>query len=216
MSGTTCQPFAFMRLTHEAFRASMRGLEEGLSAASAEELEQRLIPLLEACELHLEQEERVFFVRVGEKDPGLCSPFSLEHEEDINERDRLKTSLSKAKTEGDGEHLEAFKTLLKAWLDHCHKHLTHEEQVMQPFLQSQYKFEEACSVVNEIVHLDFEQTKQMQVPFVVQLLNPQQRVGYLSALKGSVGDEVYANISSHLGACLSSEAKSFLQEKGLL
>jgi hypothetical protein len=120
-------PFAIMRNTHEALRASIRlqaaALETGDSAAFVDEWRR----LQRGLAVHMAMEDRAMFALLDAVSGGACANAGLpaEHEDDT----RLAEAVNAALADTD---LAELRQAWKGWHhEHLH-HLEHEEAVMMP------------------------------------------------------------------------------------
>ena len=75
-----CQPFAIMRLTHEAIRSGLKEIKELISDkyVDLEKLKATFNDIKRVIQLHASQEEAVFYVELSKKKKG-----GLNHDKDL-------------------------------------------------------------------------------------------------------------------------------------
>jgi hypothetical protein len=120
-------PFAIMRNSHEALRASIRVQEQELEAGDLAGLREEWLRFQRALKVHMAMEDDSMFGLLDEVGAGAITSAKLpaEHLED----QRLAAAVGAALARGDAG---AVRTAWSAWKeDHLH-HLTHEEEVMMP------------------------------------------------------------------------------------
>lgn len=121
-------PFAIMRNSHEALRASIRLQEERLAAGNHQGFRDEWTTFRRALAVHMAMEDDSMFALLDEAGDGAISAAGLpaEHEQDV----RLAVLVQGALEQGaDAGALQAKWSVWRD--DHLH-HLTHEEQVMMP------------------------------------------------------------------------------------
>jgi hypothetical protein len=119
-------PFAIMRNSHEALRASIRVQEQKLAAGDLAGFHDEWRTFRRALAVHMAMEDDFMFGLLDSVSAGAISAAQLpaEHREDS----RLAAEVDAAGA-GDASALRAAWTAWKE--DHLH-HLTHEEEVMMP------------------------------------------------------------------------------------
>jgi len=120
-------PFAVMRNSHEALRASIRLQEQKLEAGDVRGLGDEWRTFQRGLAVHMAMEDKFMFGLLDEVGAGAISAAGVpaEHVEDM----RLAKAVDAALAAGDADALR------RAWPvwrdDHLH-HLSHEEDVMMP------------------------------------------------------------------------------------
>ena len=120
-------PFAIMRNSHEALRASIRVQEENLQAGDIAGFRDEWQRFQRALKVHMAMEDDAMFGLLDEVGGGAISSARLpgEHAQD----QRLAAGVDAALNRDDAG---ALRTAWSTWReDHLH-HLTHEEEVMMP------------------------------------------------------------------------------------
>jgi len=120
-------PFAIMRNSHEALRASIRLQEQKLEAADRAAFGEEWRTFRRALAVHMAMEDDAMFGLLDEVGSGAITSAKLpaEHVEDS----RLAAAVDAAL---GGADASALRTAWSAWKeDHLH-HLVHEEEVMMP------------------------------------------------------------------------------------
>lgn len=120
-------PFAVMRNSHEALRASVRLQEEKLEAGDAKGLGDEWRTFQRGLAVHMAMEDKFMFALLDEVGAGAISAAGVpaEHVEDM----RLARAVDAALAAND---LGALRSAWPAWRDDHLHHLTHEEDVMMP------------------------------------------------------------------------------------
>jgi hypothetical protein len=120
-------PFAIMRNTHEALRASIRLQEQNLEAGDGAAFREEWQRFQRALAVHMAMEDNSMFALLDSVSGGAISAAKLpaEHLEDA----RFAAAVDAALAGGDAG---AVRAAWSAWKeDHLH-HLVHEEEVMMP------------------------------------------------------------------------------------
>lgn len=120
-------PFAIMRNSHEALRASIALQEQKLTAGDLSAFAAEWEAFQRALAVHMAMEDRFMFALLDEVSSGGITSANLpaEHVED----QRLAKAVDAALAAKDGALLASAFSTWKA--DHLH-HLSHEEEVMMP------------------------------------------------------------------------------------
>ena len=118
-------PFAIMRNSHEALRASIKVQERHLEAGDVAAFSVEWRTFQKALIVHMAMEDHSMFALLDEVGDGACTKENLPHE---HVEDKRLAGAIEAALQGAGDLRAAW----KAWQhDHLH-HLEHEEKVMMP------------------------------------------------------------------------------------
>lgn len=120
-------PFAIMRNSHEALRASIRLQEQKLAAGDAAAFREEWQTFRRALAVHMAMEDNFMFDLLDSVGEGAITSANLpeEHLEDS----RLAAAVDAVLAAGE---LSALRAAWSAWKeDHLH-HLAHEEEIMMP------------------------------------------------------------------------------------
>lgn len=120
-------PFAIMRNSHEALRASISLQEQKLLAGDLSAFAAEWESFQRALSVHMAMEDRFMFALLDEVSSGAITAAKLpaEHVED----QRLAKAVDAALASKDGA---ALATAFSTWKDDHLHHLSHEEEVMMP------------------------------------------------------------------------------------
>ena len=181
---STCQPFAIMRLTHEAIRRGLEELEKALEASphSWGATGAAFAGVTRCIQLHAAQEDLRFYPPLEEKEPGISAPFTHEHTDEISEMKRLSEEIEQAKAnDWDKSRLEGD---IRAFIADHRAHLVHEEEVLLEKLPVLFTYMESVGVVRSILDYNTSEFEEFQLPWVYERLMPPQREMYSAMLKG--------------------------------
>lgn len=204
--GFQVRSFAVMRLTHEAIRYHISGLQEGLSDISSlsdedyENLKIRWTGLTRCIDLHAKQENEGFFpilakmVEEKHDEKGLAkfdanneTSFWQQHNTDDHERE----AITQAFNENDKQKTkQAFDT----WIADHLPHLKDEEGVMMPLTKhTADTVEGRGAVVRSILSVDRNEYSVFQFAFVLTALFKRGKEMISKAKKendGNIPDEI--------------------------
>jgi iron-sulfur cluster repair protein YtfE (RIC family) len=215
MSEFVVRPFAFMRLTHEALRDGFAQLKSAADDGDFDRAASSFTELLDVIDLHKEQEERVFFPMLDELFDGAVANAGL-RENHVNE-DAIAVRVDVALEARD---LATLQQALTEWAPSFEAHLFEEEEVMMPLTERVAPtLEGRAAAVHEILAVDWERLKTIQIPYVVRSLSATKPYGplrmFVAALQVAAGDE-YGGLEDHIRSALPEEKVAMLVEHGHL
>jgi len=178
-----CQPFAIMRLTHEAIRSGLKEIKELISDkyVDVEKLKATFNDIKRVIQLHASQEEAVFYVELSKKKKGVTSHFTSEHEEEKLAFETIDDLMNDVNSD---ETQYLLIDLLNSWVDNHLEHLIHEEEGLMNLLPELFTYVESVQVVRLIIEYDLEEFEHFQLKWVYDRLNSKQKEVYLGMLKG--------------------------------
>jgi len=178
-----CQPFAIMRLTHEAIRSGLKEIKELISDkyVDVEKLKATFNDIKRVIQLHASQEEAVFYVELSKKKKGVTSHFTSEHEEEKLAFETIDDLMNDVNSD---ETQYLLIDLLNSWVDNHLEHLIHEEEGLMNLLPELFTYVESVQVVRLIIEFDLEEFEHFQLKWVYDRLNSKQKEVYLGMLKG--------------------------------
>jgi len=178
-----CQPFAIMRLTHEAIRSGLKEIKELISDkyVDVEKLKATFNDIKRVIQLHASQEEAVFYVELSKKKKGVTSHFTSEHEEEKQAFETIDDLMNDVNSD---ETQYLLIDLLNSWVDNHLEHLIHEEEGLMNLLPELFTYVESVQVVRLIIEFDLEEFEHFQLKWVYDRLNSKQKEVYLGMLKG--------------------------------
>lgn len=189
---STCQPFAIMRLTHEAIRVGLNEVKTLINDESKldlKELKEAYYGVKRTIELHAKQENDVFYHALEEKSEGVSQAFVDEHddEEEMFKQIEIAFDNVSVSDENKGELIKALQVWIK---DHEH-HLGHEEGVLMKILPKVFTYVESVQVVRSIIAHDLNEFEHFQLNWVYSRLKTPQQEVYLGMLKGCSPENKY-------------------------
>lgn len=215
MSEFVVRPFAFMRLTHEALRDGFSQLSAAAAAGDFDRAASSFTELLDVIDLHKEHEERVFFPMLDELFDGAVAKAGL-RENHVNE-DAIAVRVDVAIEARD---LATLQQSLTEWAPSFEAHLFEEEEVMMPLTERVAPtLEGRAAAVHEILAVDWERLKTIQIPYVVRSLSATKPYGplrmFVAALQVAAGEE-YGGLEECIRSALPAEKVAMLVEHGHL
>ena len=211
----SCQPFAIMRLTHEALR---RGLEEvdiacdTAGVRGAHSAGEALSPLWDVIRLHADQEDRAFYPPLEEKAPGISRSFTATHDYERTRTPGLQARLVAAEDEVSAQ---ACLDSLRSWIEDTRRHLVEEEDILQPLLPKEFTYVESVGVVRGILAHDVA-AHEAALPWVFQRLNAGQRAMYLSVLAACSPEGTLSRFIDRLEPLMGADERARYVADGLL
>lgn len=181
---SSCQPFAIMRLTHEAIRRGLEELETALDATphSWAATATAFNGVTRCIQLHAAHEDLRFYPPLEEKEPGISAAFTNEHTSEIAEMKRLAQAIENARAADSSK--EVLEPEIRAFIDDHRAHLVHEEEVLLEKLPVLFTYMESVGVVRSILDYDTSEFEDFQLPWVYSRLLLPQREMYRAMLKG--------------------------------
>ena len=178
-----CQPFAIMRLTHEAIRSGLNEIEALVQKenTNVDELISKYRDVKRTIQLHAKQEEDVFYVVLGKKVDGVTTAFSEEHHNEHEVFAKIDGLIASVES---GEDPTILHEALLAWREDHLGHLLHEEKDLMEILPKVFTYIESVGVVRSIISYDINEFESYQLKWVYERLNPKQQEVYLGMLKG--------------------------------
>ena len=211
------EPFAMMRLTHEAIGRGLDKLEQALDAEGAAHLPEMATAFDEVARgirLHARQEEQVLFPALARKRPRLAVQFTEEHAVDLARLQIIQAEFAKAAA--DEEAVADLAELLRLWAASHREHLQHEERVISPALREVFRLEEATLVVRAIMEYDLPEYRSTQLRWVFQYLRSEERGVYLAMLQGCSPPEELRSMLRVVAPLVTAEERRMFQAEGLL
>jgi len=189
---STCQPFAVMRLTHEAIRSGLNDLENMLGDEAEipwESARKSFDQVSQCIKLHAAQEDLEFYPHLEEKEQGISHDFTKDHQAEAAEIRSLNADLNYGKSAETDQ--QTLRNRLLAFIAKHREHLANEEVVLLKKLPELFTYFESVDVVRGILGHDINAFENMQLPWVYERLNHDQREMYKAMLKGCSPDDRY-------------------------
>lgn len=186
---STCQPFAIMRLTHEAIRVGLNEIQSLINSNSTLTISHSLKDLngiyndvKRVIELHAKQENEVFYNALEAKQKGVSLAFVDEHESEEETFTKIEVAFENATISNDA--LLNLIDQLNMWAEDHEHHLKHEEGVLMEILPKHFTYVEAVNVVRDILNCDINEFENFQLNWIYSRLKKPQQEVYLGMLKG--------------------------------
>ncbi len=209
---STCQPFAIMRLTHEAIRRGLEALEQTAeNKAPVEDLESAFQSVWNCIQLHAAQEDKVFYGALEERHPGLTAPFTQEHDAEAKQIEFIEKRLKSS--QHDAEVAPELYADILSFIQTHREHLKHEEEILMELLPRTFTYPESVEVVRKILAYDMPVYREI-APWILARLQGGQRETYLGMVQGCCAKEDLPDVLESLKPVMSKTEVEELQAVG--
>ena len=189
-------PARGVRFIHRALIAEAHHLERltGDERVDFETLSKAVNFLADVVKAHTHSEEEALFPGITTKMEFVIPAYLFDHREEDALFEAMRASLAKMSSGSEEEKAKARKTLHRdaiAVYEHIRLHATKEEEMLIPLVEKLNSHEEQAEQIKKMMSLFDDELLKRVMPWMIERLGKDDRVAYLTMLKGTVAPEAY-------------------------
>jgi len=206
---------------HKGLRAAMSQCLASLGNADAQddaELQpalQATTTLLRVCRNHVEHENAFVHTAMERRRPGSTRPIAHEHEEHIAKIDELEQEaqrIQRLPSLRRTEPLQAFYRSFALFMAENFVHMAKEEAEHNAVLWDCYTDEEILAIEHELVSHITPEMMPITLSYMVPAMTPNERAGFLGAMRDAMPAEVFAGVIEGISPLLSAAHRIKLRD----